>query len=164
MAKLLMISRALPVLLACLLARSAFASPTYPAIIQSELQLMQAPDCTLCHRDDLGGAGTVIRPFGRTLMGHFQLTGGNNIAALKAALAGDEAQHSDSDGDGVGDIDELLMNTNPNVGVSGVETAPDVPLPETGCALAHGAPSGGAAWGLTLAALSLFFARRRHSR
>jgi hypothetical protein len=121
---------------ATLAAAPAWASPIYPATIQAQLGLAQAPDCTLCHRDDAGGDGTVIRPFGRTMMSHFGLTGGSNIAALKAAIEGDDAEHIDSDGDGVPDIDELRAGTNPNVGLSGVEAAPDVALPETGCAFA----------------------------
>ncbi len=152
-------------LFGCLLSAPAFGSPTYPPTIQSDLQLAQMPDCTLCHRDDLGGAGTVIRPFGRTLMDRFQLTGNNNVALLKAALAGDDAQNLDSDGDGVTDIDELRMETNPNVGLSGVEAGPDVPLPETGCALAMRSPAVGAsAWFLMFVALGFFARRARHTR
>ena len=160
MARLVWFSRTLPVLFGCLLSASAFASPTYPPTIQSDLGLAQAPDCTLCHRDQLGGAGTVVRPFGRTLIDHFQLTGNNNVALLKAALAGDDAQNLDSDGDGVTDIDELRMGTNPNVGVSGVEAGPDVPLPETGCALAVRSPVSDLSVLLVMCVGLGFFARR----
>lgn len=120
----------------------ALASPAYPPFIQAQLGLAQAPPCTLCHRDDAGGAGTVVRPFGRTMIGHFQLSGGSNTAALSAALAGDDGEHLDSDNDGIPDIDELRAGSDPNVGVSGVEATPDVPLPETGCALRPGVVSG----------------------
>ena len=164
MARLPWFSCALPVLLGCLLSSSAFASPTYPQGIRSYLQLTDAPDCTLCHRDNFGGTGTVIRPFGRTLVDHFQLTGNNNVTLLKAALAGDDAQNLDSDGDGVTDIDELRMGTDPNVGASGLEAGPSVPLPETGCALAVRNPVGGATLLVVMFAALGFFARRsRHS-
>jgi MYXO-CTERM domain-containing protein len=116
-------SLSLPGLLALLAPTPAFASPTYPPTIQAQLGLAQTPDCTLCHRDDNGGIGTVVRPFGRTLVEQFGLTGGSNTAALKAAIEGDDAEHLDSDGDGVPDIDELRAGTNPNVGASGVATA-----------------------------------------
>jgi hypothetical protein len=140
----------------------ALASPTYPPTIQSELMLEHMPDCTLCHRDDNGGLGTVIRPFGRTMLNHFQLTGNNNVNLLKEAIEGDDAEHLDSDGDGVPDIDELRMGTDPNVGASGVEAPLDVPLPETGCAFAaRPLGRGGEALALLFVGLILF---RRRSR
>ncbi len=122
---------------ASLLTSTAAASPPYPVTIQLYAKLAKAPDCVLCHRDDNGGAGTVVRPFGRTLM-HLGATGANNIGALNAALKTDEADHLDSDGDGATDIQELRAGTNPNIGSSGQEATPDFPLPETGCALAAG--------------------------
>jgi len=134
-------------LLACvgsLLASSpAPASITYPPAIQGELMLAKAPECTLCHRNDVGGAGTVVRPFGRTLMTQFGLVGGANNGALRSAISGSDSAAFDSDGDGASDIDELRVNTDPNVGVSGVATAPDVPLPQTGCALGSRLPERG---------------------
>ncbi len=150
----------LQALLALLAPSAAFASPTYPPTIQAQLGLAQAPDCTLCHRDDVGGIGTVVRPFGRTMVERFGLTGGSTTAALRAALEGDDAEHVDSDGDGIADIDELRAGTNPNVGASGVEVAPDVPLPETGCAFAGASATGGTAL-LMLVGVGLVLARRR---
>lgn len=149
-------------LLGLLVAREASASPTYPPTIEAELMLERAPDCTLCHRDDNGGIGTVVRPFGRTMLGHFQLTGGNNTGLLKAALAGDDAEHLDSDGDGVPDIDELRMGTDPNVGASGTEAPLDVPLPETGCALAARVQASRYAWlGFLLVGFAAWVRRSR---
>jgi len=94
------------------------------------------------------------------MLNHFQLTGGNNVNLLKEALAGDDAEHLDSDGDGVPDIDELRMGTDPNVGASGVEAPLDVPLAETGCAFAAG-PPGRASAALALLFLGLAIFRRR---
>jgi hypothetical protein len=128
-----------------------------------QLGLANAPDCTLCHRDDGGGAGSVIRPFGRTMMDRFGLTGMSNVAALKAAIEGDDAEHVDSDGDGVPDIDELRAGTNPNVGASGVEIS-DVPLPETGCSISHRALARSASgWLLGLLVVGVCLARRRRA-
>jgi len=140
----------------------ALASVSFPPLIQSQLSLAKAPDCTLCHRNDEGGFGTVTRPFGRTMMTQFGLMGAN-VAALRSALSGSDAAKLDSDGDGTSDIDELRMGTDPNVGVSGVETAPDVPLPQTGCTVNASLPSSplsaGAALAVVLLGLSL-----RHRR
>lgn len=118
----------------------AAASASYPLVIKAKYGLAAAPECTLCHRDTVGGLGTVTRPFGLALISRYQL-GPANVGSLEAALAGDEAEHLDSDSDGVPDIDELRAGTNPNVGSSGMEAAPDVPLPQTGCALAARSPS-----------------------
>jgi hypothetical protein len=114
---------------------SVSASVSFPPLIQSELSLAKAPECTLCHRSDLGGVGTVVRPFGRTMMTQFGLMGANNLGSLRAGLGGSEAAQFDSDGDATSDIDELRMGSDPNVGISEMEAAPDVPLPQTGCAL-----------------------------
>lgn len=122
------------VAVAALSSAPALASLSFPPVIQSELGLVKAPDCTLCHRTDAGGFGTVTRPFGRTMMSQLGLTAANT-AALRSALSGADAAKFDSDDDGVSDIDELRMGTDPNVGTSGVEAAPEVPLPQTGCAL-----------------------------
>ncbi|HEY3668804.1 MAG TPA: thrombospondin type 3 repeat-containing protein [Polyangiaceae bacterium] len=149
---------------AMLLAASTWASPTYPPTIQSELMLEHMPDCVLCHRDDLGGIGTVIRPFGRTMLNHFMLTGGNNVNLLKAALQGDDAEHLDSDGDGVPDIDELRMGTDPNVGLSGVEEPLDVELPATGCALRARRQGGWGPAALLFVGLMMFRRRSRAAR
>jgi len=137
----------------------------FPLAIQSELSLVKAPDCTLCHRNDLGGIGTVTRPFGRTMMTQFGLMGAN-VAALRSALAGSDAAKLDSDGDGASDIDELRKGTDPNVGSSGMEAAPNVPLPRTGCALNASLPSSplsaGAAFIVVVIGVSL--QRRRSAR
>ena len=141
------------------------ASASYPLVIKAKYGLAVAPECTVCHRDTVGGLGTVTRPFGLALISHYQLAPAN-VGSLEAALAGDEAEHLDSDADGVPDIDELRAGTNPNVGASGAEAAPNVPLPETGCAL--GARSGGQAGvmivGLLLGALLWRGALKRCNR
>jgi hypothetical protein len=143
----------------------ALASLSFPPAIQSELSLGKAPDCTLCHRSDAGGFGTVTRPFGRTMMTQFGLTAAN-VAALRSALAGSDAAKFDSDGDGTSDIDELRRGTDPNVGTSGVETGPNVPLPQTGCALNSSLPSSpwSAGAALVVALVGCALQRRRARR
>jgi hypothetical protein len=145
-----------------LFSASASASITFPPLIQSELALAKAPDCTLCHRSDVGGVGTVTRPFGRTMMTQFGLSSAN-LAALRAGLAGSEAAHFDSDGDGTSDIEELRLGSDPNVGASGMEAAPDVPLPQTGCALNARSPASGVA-ALAVVLVGLGLMRRSSAR
>src|SRR6478609_2423287 len=99
-------------------ARTAFSSTPFPPTIQAELGLKAAPACTLCHRSDVGGFGTVVTPFGRTMMNRLGVSAAN-IGSLKAGLAADEAQQLDSDGDGASDIDELQADMDPNVAASG---------------------------------------------
>jgi hypothetical protein len=148
------------VLTALAVSGTAHASANYPNTIQRDLGLATPPACTLCHRTEVGGSGTVVTPFGRSMTGHFGLTSGNT-RALTAALAGDDAEHLDADGDGVPDIDELKAGMDPNVGMSGEPpVALDVPLPETGCALLPRSPSGALSSLVVLCVGFAFFGRR----
>lgn len=52
---------------ALLPARAALASPDYPAVLEETLQMPCAPQCTVCHRDNNGGLGTVVQPFGNAM-------------------------------------------------------------------------------------------------
>ena len=120
------------------------ASPTFPVTVQNHLSLPEAPECTLCHATEAGGLGTVTRPFGVTLRARGAQAG--DTASVVTALNAMAAEGTDSDGDGTGDIDELLAGTNPNGG--------EGPEPEYGCfgRIGGGRPSGLSA---LLAALSL---------
>ncbi len=143
-------------------ATPAFASASFPPTIQAELALASAPPCTLCHRNDVGGIGTVVTPFGRTLMNRLGVAAAN-VGSLKAALAADKAQNLDSDGDGISDIDELQAGMDPNVGASGEVAGLDVPLPETGCAFATRKSVGGAG-AVMFVCLGLVLVGRRSRR
>jgi hypothetical protein len=143
-------------------AAPAFASASFPPAIQAELGLGSAPPCTLCHRNDVGGIGTVVTPFGRTMLNRLGLAAAN-VGSLKAALAADQAQNLDSDGDGISDIDELQAGMDPNVGASGEVAGLDVPLPETGCAFATRSSFGGTG-ALAFICLGLVLAGRRSRR
>jgi hypothetical protein len=103
-------------LLAVLLALPAWASSTYPTDVQTHLSL-SAPipeSCSLCHLNGITGTGTVNTPFGVSLRGK-GATGGSNTTALNAALDAMNAANTDSDSDGVSDINELKAGTDPNV-------------------------------------------------
>ena len=165
-------------------AASSRASETFPAQIQKDLGLKQKPDCILCHETDKGEKNTVTRPFGVSMRRIGNLAAGS-LGSLDAALQKLEKEGTDSDQDGVPDIEELRMGRNPNVreivvvqdagSGSGDAAPPPVvvveeppppgpPLMETGCACALArSHSGGpypSAVGLGLVALSV--ARRRH--
>ncbi|RYE83003.1 MAG: hypothetical protein EOO75_19880, partial [Myxococcales bacterium] len=120
----------------------AAASPIYPSVIASELGLSEGPACTICHTDDDGGPGTVTRPFGVGAMKR-GLDGGADSNKLREVLGIYKLEGSavDTDKDGVGDYDELLAGTDPNVAPGGVDPG-TVDPPEYGCS-ASSAPSGG---------------------
>src|SRR6185436_7455459 len=79
---------------------------------------------------------------------------GRNSGSLLAALAEMDAEQSDSDGDGIPDLDELRAGSDPNDGPGN-----NLPVPLTGCAVARALPGFGLPFfGLLLA---LGWARRR---
>ena len=146
-------------LVAATVSARAQASANYPANMRTDLGLAAQPACTLCHRSDVGGIGTVVTPFGRTLMNRYGLTAGN-VNGLEAALTGDDGEHFDSDGDGIPDIDELKAGMDPNVGMSGAPPPSDVPLPQTGCAFAPHSPVSALSSLVAVCAGLAFFGRR----
>lgn len=155
---------------ALLVAPDLAASQNFPKVIQSELGLKAAPECTLCHETNNGGEGTTKQPFGRTMLrfGAVKKNDGLLITALHQA----EDREADSDGDCVGDIDELRAGTSPNVfdkadgGNAGdgghlVQACqpPELPpLLETGCSVAP--RNGSASYLAALSICALFRARR----
>jgi hypothetical protein len=93
-------------------ALSASASPTYPEALAGQLELGCAPACTLCHDSTAGGPATANRPFGITArrLGLFS----GNTEQLFQVIAQMEANGTDSDGDGTGNVAELRAGGNPN--------------------------------------------------
>ena len=149
-------------LLVLSLSRAALASDPFPAAIKAQLMLPgEPPACTLCHQTLIGGLMTVTKPFGRNLREKYKVTL-LNVPGLQSAIMQAQANGDDSDGDGVGDIAELLQGTDPNVPEGGIA----VDEPRFGCYCSAGpAPrastAGGAAW---LTALGLSGLRRRAVR
>jgi len=143
----------------------ALASATYPEELRAQLGLANVvgpgPGCQLCHRDDLGGLKTATKPFARSLM-QAGATGAN-VPSLRSALAVLQSNGTDSDGDGVGDIDELRAGEDPNVPAEGSGVVlEDIPPPETGCTLGKGDRPGPINLGLlALGALALLVCRSR---
>ena len=135
----------------------AGATPGFVSQIKSELNAPTVPSCALCHATTAGG-GPVTQPFGKSMLAR-GLRGGN-AASLTTALQALAAEGTDSDGDGVGDIEELSMGLDPNfAGDAGTEP------PVFGCAqVAPGTPEPTSAAIALGCALALLVHRRRRTR
>jgi hypothetical protein len=145
-------------------AAPCFAWPEYPQVVQDTLHLQAPPDCILCHTSDLGGAGTATKPFARTLE-QFGLGTAFDPGLLASALEQVETCKTDSDGDGLSDVDEITNNGDPNDG-HGTSTslcgdAYTGPVAQTGCSVRAGAPGSWLCALLGGAACALSVVRRR---
>lgn len=130
------------------------ASSTYPGEIRAHLGLSSTPDCTLCHNVPSGGYGTVTTPFGTSMRARGLVA--QSIPSLDTALDALAAEKTDSDHDGVPDIDELKAGTDPNVAGGGA-----VPPPTYGCFDVSGQP--GSPLALLPVALALVLVRLRRA-
>jgi uncharacterized protein (TIGR03382 family) len=139
-------------------AATARASSTYPSLVQSDVGMSSTPGCDLCHFNGQTGMGTVTTPVGKSLKARGCMAG--SPTSLSNALAKLTTDKTDSDGDGMSDIDELKAGRNPNVvdgSTDGGSVTPPttLPPPTYGCTAVPGIlPLAG----LALAALAL---RRR---
>lgn len=142
------------------LAGEAHATPDYPFVLDLTYQT-ECPNpnsrCVICHTSARGGQATAVRPFARTLR-PLGLTRGRDVGALQAALAA-LPDTTDSDDDGVPDVEELATCGNPSGEDLGVG-------PEYGCDGARLVPA--ASDDAPLALISLLVAgalvRRRRAR
>ena len=137
-----------------LLASAAMASSAYPGGIDADVGMPCAPQCTLCHTSNAGGAGTVTTEFGIAMMDR-GLLGGSQADLLSPALTALENDAVDSDGDAIIDIDELANGDDPNGGAAYC----DLLTPSYGC-FNHAA---GAGWSAGAVVLALLAVRRRRS-
>lgn len=132
----------------------ARASRRFPEEIRRDLSLDYTPQCSLCHVRGNAGSGTANTPFAISARAR-GLTGGNQQLLL-TALQAMKSDGVDSDGDGVGDIAELIAGTDPNVyGPEAVNARID---PTYGCASTGGA---GAAGLIATLLIALSIGRRR---
>ncbi|MDB4991465.1 MAG: hypothetical protein JWN04_6643 [Myxococcaceae bacterium] len=106
-------------------ADTARALPEYPKYLQSAAETPCLPHCNVCHRDDNAGSGTIDRPFGKSLqeVGHLAGGGKSDIARAVGDL---RAKNTDSDGDGVSDMEELSAGEDPNYAGDGSICGPQV--------------------------------------
>jgi len=143
------------------------ASPTYPGLIPGDVKALTGtdmpctPPCTLCHRDLQGGRGTVVQPFGRSMIAR-GLTY-QDPESLARALGELHANSVDSDGDGVPDITETSLGNDPNA-VAGSSLCTQTPAYGCGAHVARQRPrdlSAAAVLGLGVLALCLAIRRNR---
>ena len=121
-----------PLAVVLLAAQAARASAGYPTAIGEHLPIVYSPPCSLCHVEGKTGPGTAETPFARSARAH-GLEGGN-VDLVGIALDGPMRDGTDSDRDGVSDIQELLAGTDPNVaGAQSIEVRAD---PTSGCSSA----------------------------
>jgi hypothetical protein len=104
--------------LAFLAPRAGLASPTFPPAIKSFWGVSRLPEaagregCLLCHATEVGGV--VGTPFGRTAKAR-GAAGTDNLTLLKRALDVIRSSGVDSDGDEIGDYQEIARDrTDPN--------------------------------------------------
>ena len=112
---------------------SARATPDFPAAIGRDLKVSTPPACTICHATNEGGAGTVVKPFGRYLISRGLVP--FDESSLAGSLAAAQGEKHDSDGDGIPDVDALQRGLDPNGSPSG---APRVEDPSFGCSTTGG--------------------------
>lgn len=104
-----------------LIAGSASATPNFPPEMNGHLTLGYEPPCSVCHLNGVTGLGTVTTPFGVSMRARGCVA--NDTGSLDTALDALAAEGTDSDSDGVGDIQELKDGTDPNVaGGAGAST------------------------------------------
>lgn len=136
----------------------ARASDPFPGAVRDDLDMPCLPTCFLCHITNPGEAGSAQQPFADSMVNAAGIPspGDTNWVTAGLAALGD----TDTDVDGMSDIDELKAGRDPNVKGEGDICAPEV---KYGCGAAHvsAAPPtdlGGAAWfvlgGLVLAGVA----------
>ena len=92
---------------------SAQATPTFPRALDTDIPTQFTPDCSVCHANGVTGFGTVTTPFGAAMRARGLVAG--DLNALRTAVEALRAEATDSDGDGIPDISELEMGTDPNL-------------------------------------------------
>lgn len=136
-----------------LLPVNALAKPNFPNQIKQHLGLASEPGCILCHGSDAGG-GPVSQPFGQAMLAAgLTASGGDSLTGALDKLAADK---TDSDGNGISDIDEIKQGLDPN---------PDKPPIQYGCGGGRISPPVRLGWSATAAGtLTFLFLSYRSTR
>lgn len=141
---------------ALFVSNSALASDVFPGAVRDTLEMPCLPSCLLCHTVNPGMSGLTDQPFTLAMTGNAGLPNPGETAWVERGLAALGA--TDSDEDGMSDLDELKAGRDPNVKGAGDICAPDVHYGCGAASVATPASGGwsGAAWfvlgGLVLAA------------
>jgi hypothetical protein len=131
---------------------AARATPDFPAAIARDLALSAPPPCTICHATAQGGAGTVVKPFGKYMISRGLVP--FDESSLATALAAAAGEQHDSNGDGISDIDALKQGLDPNGSPSPGALLED---PQFGC---NASGRNGGVW-LVLVAIAWLLPRTR---
>jgi hypothetical protein len=141
----------------------AGASETFPTYLAEKYDMPCVPACTLCHLTNLGGLNMFRDPsFAVSL-----IVTGNTIgspteagapASMDPALAAMASMGTDADMDGLTDIAEITVGSDPN---GGVEDLCQVPKYGCGASMAPTAPTRFGALGLAFSVMLVLFFRRR---
>ncbi len=114
---------------------AATASPSFPGVIEKELQLAKAPPCSICHANGALGMGTATTPFGLWMRDHG--VSAQDTDSVKQAIQELQAVPPNGDAGGVAFIDALKAGMDPNA-VSGKS----IESVKYGCSAAPGRRSG----------------------
>jgi len=98
--------------MAVLLPSNVLASRRFPAQVATQLGLSYEPACSLCHVKGNTGPGTAETPVALSMKARGLQSGGRS--SVSSSLTALDSDRVDSDGDGVTDVDELRMGTDPN--------------------------------------------------
>ncbi len=141
----------------------ASASDSFPAYLAEKYEMPCAPACTMCHLTNEGG----LNMFREGSFVVSLLNVGNAIgspteagapASMDPTLAAMAAMGTDVDLDGVTDIEELKVGSDPG---GGAEDLCQVPKYGCGASVAPTAPTRFGALGLALSVMLVLFFRRR---
>jgi len=147
-------------------ARSAAASPTFPATIAQHLG-GPAPPCSVCH-DGTPQLGTATAPFAIAMRRRGLVAG--DLGSLTNALDALAGEQTDTDGDGFIDTVELKKGWDPNLpNLSDGSLVPGGQRPQTlqatyGCALSTRSGGNRAFGALLMLASAIAGLRRRRSK
>jgi MYXO-CTERM domain-containing protein len=137
---------------------ASWAREEFPDLVATTLEgapPAHVPPCSVCHLGGKTAGTTVFTPFAWAM----RLRGlEGSTSSVRTAIRKVQADGVDSDGDGVGDADEIIRGTDPNN--AGVAT--DLQDPQLGCRVGGGGPASAA--GLAAAAGALVLIRRRRRR
>ena len=110
----------------------AQAKERFPGEIAQHLGASAAPPCGVCHEYGKTGGDTLVTPFAWAMRARGMTGGGGSLTDALDRMRTDAV---DSDGDGVTDINELIVGTDPNSAASSPASPGSFVDPQLGCAV-----------------------------